>query len=77
MFIFMWRIWLEAKELNESNKGIKDNPNRYILHYILYIGLDKKVCLVFFRKIKDTFFIFTNNFIDLDIPSMSAISRMV
>ena len=30
---------------------------------------------VFFCKIKDTFFIFTNNFIDFDILSMSAISR--
>ena len=28
----------------------------------------------FSHKIKDTFFIFTNNFIDLDILSMSAIS---
>ena len=37
----------------------------------------QKVCLVFFCKIKDTFFIFTNNFIDLDILCMSAISCMV
>ena len=29
----------------------------------------------FFHKIKDTFFIFTNNFIDLDVLSISAISR--
>ena len=29
----------------------------------------------FFHKIKDTFFIFTNNFIDLDILSMLAVSR--
>ena len=28
----------------------------------------------FFHKIKDTFFIFTNNFIDLDILSMSTVS---
>ena len=32
----------------------------------------QKVCLVFFCKIKDTFFIFTSDFIDLDILSMSA-----
>ena len=32
---------------------------------------------VFFHKTKDTFFIFTNNFIDLDILSMLAISRVV
>ena len=31
----------------------------------------------FFHKIKNTFFIFTNNFIDLDILSMSAISWVV
>ena len=30
----------------------------------------------FLKKIKDTFFIFTNNFIDLDILSMSAISHV-
>ena len=31
-----------------------------------------KVRYVFFHKIKDTFFIFTNTFIDLDILSMPA-----
>ena len=31
----------------------------------------------FFRKIKGTFFMFTNNFIDLGILSMSAISYVV
>ena len=30
----------------------------------------------FFHNVKDTFFIFTNNFIDLDIRSMLAISRI-
>ena len=35
----------------------------------------QRVCMFFFHKIKDTFLIFTNNFIDLDIWSMSAISR--
>ena len=38
---------------------------------IYWVG--QKVSLVYFRKIKDTFTIFTNNFIDLDILSMSAI----
>ena len=37
------------------------------------IGLAKKSIMFFSRKIKDTFFIFTNDFIDLDILSMSAI----
>ena len=36
----------------------------------------QKVCLVFFCKIKDTFFIFTNNLIDFDILSMLAVSHM-
>ena len=41
-----------------------------------YIG--QKVCMYgVFWKIKDTFFIFTNNFIDLGILSMSAISHLV
>ena len=31
----------------------------------------------FFHKAKSTFFIFTNNFIDLDILSMSALSHIV
>ena len=31
--------------------------------------------MIFFCKIKDTFFIFTSNFIDLDILSMSAVSH--
>ena len=31
----------------------------------------------FFHKIKDTLFIFTNNFIDLDILSVLAISHVV
>ena len=38
------------------------------------IGLAKKSVTFFSHKIKDTFFIFINNFIDLDILSMSAIS---
>ena len=36
-----------------------------------------KCSFTFFHKIKDTYFIFTNNFIDLDILSMSAVSRVV
>ena len=35
----------------------------------------QKLRYVFLRKIKDTFFVFTNNFFDLDIWSMSAVSR--
>ena len=44
---------------------------------IIIIGLAKKVVQFFFHKIKDMFFIFTNNFINLDILSMLVISRMV
>ena len=40
------------------------------------IGLAKCLC-VLFGKIKVTFFIFTNNFIDLGIWSVSAVSLMV
>ena len=39
--------------------------------------VDPKLHMAFFHRIKDTSFIFTNNFIDLDILSMSALSRMV
>ena len=39
-----------------------------------YLGLAKSP-FNFFHKIKDIFFIFTNNFIDLDILSMSTISH--
>ena len=42
----------------------------------LSLGLAKK-CIYFFHKIKDTFFIFTNNIVDLAILSMSASSCMV
>ena len=39
--------------------------------------MDWLKCLYgFFHKIKDTFFIFTNNFIDLDILSTGAISHV-
>ena len=40
----------------------------------LILGWPKNT-LSFFHKIKDTFSIFTNNFIDLDILSLSALSR--
>ena len=43
-----------------------------IISYVL--GWPKSL-FSFFCKIKDTFFIFTSNFIDLDILSMSAICR--
>ena len=35
--------------------------------YVYIYWLGQKVCVIFFHKVKDTFFIFTNNFIDLDI----------
>ena len=43
-------------------------------HSVHVLGWPKSP-LCFFHKIKDTFFIFSNNFIDLDILSMSAISH--
>ena len=41
---------------------------------VLNIGLVTK-SILFFHKVKDTFFIFTNIFIDLDILSMLSLSR--
>ena len=54
----------------------------YICIYAFYLDsslnwsywFGQKVCLVFFHKTKDTFFIFTNNLIDLGILSMSPVS---
>ena len=44
------------------------------------VNFDKpyaKKSIYFFHEIKNIFFIFTNNFIDLDILNMSAIFHMV
>ena len=63
------------KKLN----GPFGQPDIYIKSYSLLsnvLGWPKGP-FRFFHKIKDTFFIFTNNFIDLDILSMSAISCVV
>ena len=46
-----------------DNDWVDQNPNNF--------------SLVFFCKIKDAYFIFTNNFTDLDILSMSALSCVV
>ena len=43
--------------------------------FLYWVG--QKVCLFFFCKIKGIFFIFTNNFIDLDVLSMLAVSLVV
>ena len=43
---------------------------------ILLCWVGKKVHLVFFHKMKDTFFIFTDDYIDLGILSMSAVSQV-
>ena len=48
----------------------KGNEYKYAKHQRKVLGWPK-VSLGFFCKIKDTFFIVTNNFIDLDILSMS------
>ena len=44
--------------------------------YAILLGWPKSL-LSFFHKVKDIFFIFTNNFVDLDILSMSATSHVV
>ena len=66
---------------NWHNKMRARNRNKviyYIHTYIVYIILDwPKSPFSFFCKINDIFFIFTNNFIDLDILSILAIFHMV
>ena len=54
------------KKIFNQIKGIYKNP-------MVLLGWPKSQ-FSFFRKIKDTFFIFTNNLIDLDILRMSAVS---
>ena len=48
---------------------------KFLTNVVLY-WVGKKVCLIFSHKINYIFFIFTNNFIDLDILSMLAISHI-
>ena len=51
------------------------NILKYIYIYIyIKCSVGQKVHLVIFHKIKDIVFIFINNFMDLDILSMSVIS---
>ena len=59
-----------------SEQGLhkKEKNTSYDLLFSLLLGW-LKCPFRFFYKIKDTFFIFINNFIDLDILSMSAISH--
>ena len=67
-------------QLLASKNVFADQEESLILDlglYTLYYWAGQNVSLVFFYKIKDTFFIFTNNFIDLDILSMLAISGVV
>ena len=49
----------------------------YFCWYVDMYWVGQKVRVFFSCKIKDMFFIFTNNFIDLDILSMSAVSSTV
>ena len=66
-----WGTWSSLGK----NKGTM-SPNMlnwtHLFHSIT-IGL-AKVCLIFFGKIKDTFFIFTNSITDLGIWSMVVLS---
>ena len=48
------------------------NPTKNNMYWV-----GQKVCSVFFHKLKGTFLIFTNNFINLAILTMSAVSCMV
>ena len=53
--------------IKKKNRRIRIRPT---------LGWPKSL-YVFFCKIKGTLFIFTNNFIDVDILSMLAISRVL
>ena len=55
---------------NISRGGEEGKKNKYVLGW-------PKSPYAFFHKINDMFFIFTDNFIDLDILGMSAISCMI
>ena len=60
-----------------SNSNIKYIETVIMKNVSEYYRVGQKSPYDFFHKIEDTFFIFTNNFIDLDILSMSAISCIV
>ena len=66
----------QAKQ-EKSNQACRPDFSSYSRSYYLadkyWVG--QKLCMFsFFRKTKDTFFIFTNDFINLDILSMLTIS---
>ena len=63
-------------EIKLKAKGLRFYKENKILQLNL-LGWPKSPFRFFFYKIKDTFFVFTNNFIDLDSLSMSAISCIV
>ena len=65
----MFTIWSPR----HNRRLWKRTPVYVLTTAFLAIGLAKKL-FIFFCKTKDTFFIFTNNFMDLDVLSMSAIS---
>ena len=76
----MWSFYPENEIYKKtfsliSNTQIKTIMRHDISHSKI-LGWPKSL-FTFFHKIKDTYFIFTNNFIDLDILSMSAVSRVV
>ena len=76
-------IWYVCLLWSNHHKTINQVNIRHLVHSLTtswkhskYWG-GWKVHMVFFHKIKDMFFIFTNNFVDLDILSMSAICHVV
>ena len=56
---------------------LSSGPKKRRLKGVLTFWVGQNSAFSFFHKVKDTFLIFTNNFIDLDILSMSAVSCVV
>ena len=74
--LFIQRIFIDYLLcVRPDAKSWRYNDSKTHVTPALKYPVGPKVHYVF--SIKDTFFIFTNNFIDLDILSMSALSHVV
>ena len=59
---------------NIQGNDLQKDPRSYV---IPNYGVGQKGPVVLTHKTKDTFFTFTNNFVALDMESVSAISRVL
>ena len=73
-----WQTWVtlftSTEVLHRINITASVWQGFFVCLFLFFYWVDQKGCLVFFCKTKDIFFIFTNNFINLDILSMLTIS---